>query len=364
VTDLLSRIYVFATATAGWTGSSVGGVNFDDSAGVGGDGAQIGIGNPYGPGVFICLGEYDAIPNPISRIRHYSGGPADTDAVIYGVAVDPAVGPDNGDHYWGHTGNLVTTKSAATTQATQWNGVGGTSMNLWMFSEAAGVPGINVVVEDDGNYTHLSFGLTDGLGMTTPEVGYVTSQFHHWYEGVSGLLTTLRCNSTEDSVHRSGQVFNVYYNLWVEPLTLPAGWADGHISAVSTSRRALQLVYPSYNNTVWNSTSASNGYLDGLVMPGINNQSTTLGARQYALPVFVTDDSAHSLHCCVGVLNGVRMMADGRHIPAGGLASYGTEDWAIFPWKRYGIESQGQNGVDPQPEPNTFGVAFAYKKNP
>ena len=235
-------------------------------------------------------------------------------------------------------------------------------MNLWMFSEAAGIPGINVVVEDDGNYTHLSFGLTDGLSMTVPEVGYVAVQFHRWYESTSGVLTSLICNSTEHADHQSGQVLNRNYNLWVEPLTLPPGWADGHISV--GSNRALKLVYASYDNNIWNFSSSTNGYLDGLVMPGINNQSTTLGARQYALPVFVTDDAAHSLHCCVGILNGVRMMADGRHIAPGGLASYGDEDWAVFPWKRYGLESQGQNGIDPQPEPNTFGVAFAYKKNP
>ena len=103
VADLLDKIYIFATASAGWTGSS-GGANFNDSAGAGGDAAQIGMGHPYGSGVFICLGENDQTANPVLRPRYYSGGPDDTDAIVYGVAVDPAVGPDDGDHYWGHTG--------------------------------------------------------------------------------------------------------------------------------------------------------------------------------------------------------------------------------------------------------------------
>ena len=364
--DVLGAVYAFAVAN-GWTGS-VGNPSFDLSGG-GLDGPQIGIGNTYGDGAYICMGESGraGYGNPQAVT---SMGIADNDAVVYCTSIDPVAGP-TGARYWGHAGCYVDTPIYGTdNSAALWNGLGGTSMQMWSFSEASGSPFLNFVVEDNGNYTHISMGYLDMLGMSTPTIGFVTAQYQHWFEYGYGGIAGMRCNTPGSVYHISGQLHKENYSIWVHPSTLPVGWGpvthpQNYCGRPSTDHYKLPLLANSDEfGDHWNSAATDNCYLDGLATPGIPHMDTTLGMRQYALPVFLTDDNINSLHCCVGAIPGVRMLSDGRSVAPGGLIQYGTQDWVIFPWCRYGLEQHIAGAIDEQRDPNTLGIAFAYQKNP
>lgn len=355
--NLLSAIVTFATAQ-GWT------ISYDDSAGSGGNGGQIGLssGNCY-----VAIGEQSASDNPTAVT---GDGGSFSDGRLY-MALGTSLTPTN-KKYWGHPGSLVTT--AADADRVGVNDIWGSMTEVHFFGDVDYI--ICCVKSSSERWTTFSFGNLDVLGMAAPACGYCYGcWFPYW--------------DTTDSSQNSHRNTNLVWGGWpiIDSFTtsfstnpahimMPADLLDSTYGFDATSRVVkynakatgenirMWPLCTTYNTQGW--IEPSPNYLSNNTAPYdhllyCRNQAVTGGISLFAMPVILHDDNIN-FQCFVGNFPDIRIC---RMIDAapGEELTYGTDTYKMVPLKRKGTrKNAGFDGGTYDNKANTYDVGYAIKK--
>lgn len=332
--DLLDEISTFVVAD-GWT------EEYDVDAG---NGKQI----AFSKGACeMAIGEQNSTLNPITVESGWLDGR---------LFATLSTGINAGNtQYWGHPGSPVTTSTDA--DRVTLNDLGDASgfSNVWLFSgPGTGPDYCHCVIQTAGDrYSHLSFGELDPLGMSTPDVGFLTAIYYQFWPSGSA-------NSPINSNHKFGHfapnqaLKAIHVN--IQASTLPA---SGYDSAGVYTDSSLTRTFTIGDHDDDHYAASQGNFLD-FFLP-ISNQLTTGGTAMWPIPVFFKSTDS-TTHVFLGILPGVRLVDIANHTPGSEL-TFGSETWVVFPFKRKGLQDNLNNGSDPQPEANTISYGLAYKKN-
>jgi len=348
VSDLLDKLYTFATVTESWTGV-------------------------YNEVTAAGPPEIRQIAMEISNC-HLAMGTRDADLGLdksgetdgyTSAALSSSLDSGPPYQYHSHPDSIVT--SETDTDRIRCNDLGEPPFtNVWFFSgDGVGdVDYIHMVVQTAGErYSHFSVGIIDPVGQTHAEVAFCCSMYWEWW------LSSFINNIPEDDTHKcgyfwgddeEGQVFIPYS---VSDPVLPAGFQDVSPNGLPFNGNNLTKIRERLIEDSDDWRQAAGRILDFL-QPSYN-QPTTGGTLMWGLPMLFRDTGSPRSHIMLGVLPGMRY-ARIDDVAPGTTLTYGTEEWVIFPFKRKGLRENvaaSAGGSDPVDLINTIEWAFAYKKN-
>jgi len=355
--DLLSAIVTFATAQ-GWT------IEYDDSAGLGGNGGQIAMssGNCH-----VAIGEQSASDNPTAVT---GDGGSFNDGRFY-MALSTSITTSN-KKFWGHPGSLVTT--ATDSDRIIVNDVWGSMTEVHFFGDEDYI--ICCVKSSSERWTTFSFGNLDVLGMGAPSCGYCYgSWLRYWDTVIYGGSTRRNC-----AISLGGwPIFDNYetsIGTNIAHILIPTDFLDSSYGFDATSRVVkYDSKVTGENISMWplctinslgdaiepsiNYSGSATNAVDHLLF--LRNQAVTGGVSLFSMPVNLHDDNLN-LMSFAGNLPGIRLC---RMIDAapGDELTYGTDTYKMVPLKRKGtLANAGLNGGTYDNKANTYDLGYAIKK--
>ena len=350
---LMVAIKDFAVTTNGWT------LDYDDIAD-GGSGAegQCGIskGNcklTFGQGLVT---RNDAAAQ--TKTQLISGGTVQDADIFFVVnhSIDGAMSPKA---FWGHpdgTTNANIISAETSPQRVTLNDVAGPLSEVHLFADSTGGH-INVAIKSsEFRWTHLSFGVLDKIGMTTPDVGYVCATDFYWWENTTSL-TSLHCSNLTTTVHTIGHFAGPSKNIM---LFIPDLVVDPSLDFTDDDFQTTEVrrIHEMDNNDT--GAFASNDYILQHFLLG-DNVATSGGTALHSLPIIHNSTIGSLFHTHLGLLPKVRLVSMAGLSP-GDEVTLSGDTWLVFPMKQTGVRDNNVSGTSPAKEPNSIEYGFAYLK--
>ncbi len=349
--NLMTAIKDFAVTTNGWT------LDYDDISD-GGSGLEGQCGISKG-NCKLTFGQRLSTPNDdafYTKTQGVSGGTVQDAALFF--AVNHSI-TGSLHQFWGHpngttNNNIITGDTDA--DAVELNDVAGPMSEVHMFSDSSGGH-INVVIKSsEFRWTHLSFGVLDDIGMTTPNVGYVCATDWEWWED-GASPSSLDCNRPASAQHKIGHFMGPGDNML---LFIPDLVVDPALDFTDDDFQTSETrIIHDITATPSDALSGADYMIQHFLF--LDNPTTSGGTSLHALPVMHNSTLGSLFHTHLGILPKVRLVSMAGHA-AGDEITLSGDTWIVFPLKQIGNQENTATEAFPTKEPNSIEYGFAYLK--